>query len=199
MKPLKTKLYASSAELPMNKFIDVACDDNKQSLIKTLGIIKPKQEELNSAWDGIYGEFQDMQDSEGQKAFIMLMQKRLILANEISVATASYYGLGAKYNNKLCDNLKMLGFRGRFSKDSYISDLEKAERKIKAMVIELEGVNRMLIPYLSGEGMSREGFAELFIILSKFQGYNIQDDISVLKFSLILKNYKECQAATAKK
>ena len=198
---VSSKWFRDIFELPLGKFEECLLNNNLSALVIS-GF--PSPEELQSAWQTIIQEYSDSIGSVEHSIYLHLFKELELLKLDYESVKLLIGSLRKVYVPYFCDELNML-LRTNCNFNiqdvpSYYAQLDKCERRSKAMkirldlkVMEFEAVKNKM----SGEGgkeIDKNYFTGVLIILGKHNGYRITKDIFVNEYCEYLKQFnKYCE------
>jgi len=182
--------YKSIAECPLNVFISVLVSGDLRNL-KKWGFVTAKK--LVEVWDNLFDEYLKETNQAQYSILLRKMKDIAITKNKIRLAIGVVSNLELRYNEKLVECLRLLGYRYKFDpkdSDKYFKDLERVRKDIKNLIV----INKELEEKLRGkekDSVREQDFDSLLVELGRFQGYRLEKNkITVSEFLQILKNYK---------
>lgn len=191
--------YISIHKLPLNIFIDVACDSNLDALIISGN---PSAEELAKAWEEISEQYNNaMTSGTIETAHTISLYRNVIRTDFKLKAAESFINiLKEVYVKRFADEVnKIVGTRLEFDvlkTAEYENDLKRALLRLTGLKIRLEFEKSKLSKEVEkkepteNKQLTREYFTNLIINLSDHAGYEIKEaEISVYKFCERIRRY----------
>jgi hypothetical protein len=193
-----SKYYTSIVDLPLNRFIDCLVDENLFALVITG---EPSKTDLQSAWDGILIEYNDLLgDTENKMYFRLLREVHLLMCTikqiELNVAI-----LKLQYNKADADELNGLlnsNFPFDFSDtEKYYSDLDRCIRMGKGTYLKYQLKNNQLQALKekndkANSKPTKEYFAGILISLTDHAGVKLNaSEITVYEFCERVRRYTD--------
>lgn len=185
--------YRTIAELPLNKFIECACDDNLAALIIS-GF--PSANDLKLAWADINEQYADTMGDKDHKMYVKLLKEitgltidynRILLLIEI-LHVVKYAPFEAKLNELLFTNYQ-------FTDDRRAKELEICKRLSKSLLVKIDmktvRVNAIKSKQPDGAKPTRESYYAMLITLSDHARYMIPDTITVFDFCERINRYDQ--------
>lgn len=192
---INAKLYTTASETPMSVFIPCLISGNLKHLKKSKGFIK--QSKLKQVWDKLFNEYLSLSGETSNVFLLNSMKEYTVLANSIKLIDDHLSLLSKGYNKGLADNLKQLGFVVDPIKkgEAYIKQLKSINTRAKNMVLRANQIKRDLDEFESSKStktVTENDFIEIFMVLSKNQGYQLTPkNTTVLEFTSLIKLYED--------
>ena len=133
-------IYNSLDTLPVVTFFKVM-ETSDYSLLNP-NKEKITEEELMKVWEDLYNEFQDRDDNQANKKVFRITKELQVLSLKYNIIQMCIDALLFDYNEEAIKILKQHGYRVK--KESYNSDLEKAQRYSKGILAQIELLKQQL-------------------------------------------------------
>jgi hypothetical protein len=194
---VSSEWYQSITKLPLNKFVDVAVDNNLNAL--TISGF-PTPEELEIAWSHIYNEYSEAMGDNESKLYVTLLKRVAVLKLTLSeihilveILTECYYEPFTKKLNKLLNQAY------EFNPDKpeeFNKQLKSCLNRSKAFKIEMDLKQLQLDAFIAKNKekkskYTRQYFDNILISLSDHAGFEVKETITVYQFCERLKRLNE--------
>lgn len=183
--------YKTASECPFSVFISVLVYDDVTRL-KRSGFVSKKA--LSDAWETIFNSYIEGTDKERYRIMLSKLKDASLLRNKARLAGSLLEVLYLKYNVKLIEVLRMLGYRYQFDyrkPEKYFKDLEKVASEVKRQTAIVRDIEEQFIKK-EHEQTKAEDFDKILVQLGKFQGYRLDPkEITVSEYISIMSLYKE--------
>lgn len=196
-----SKWYQSINELPLNRFIDVACHNNLYALIIEGN---PTPQELIKSWVEIHAAYAEAMGSGEHRLYSSVFSETAILA-----ATYKQISLLIELLTKCCEiNIypedlfkelnTLLHTSFVFAQDNMkqnIENLNRCKNRSKGLKIRLDLQQQKLDSMQTKKGeqesITKEYFISILLTLSDHAGYHISDSITVFEYCERVKRYNQ--------
>lgn len=148
--------YTKCSTLPMPVFIGVVVHGDFKSLCKYFFLkllLKSKAQEI---WESIFEEYTDLMKSNQTNITFQLVRDVHFMWNKINMIEKTVDSLKLRYNEKLFDILRDMGYCFAFTRESYIGDLKKVITRTKGIVHQLALANQELAGLDKGDDTVKE-------------------------------------------
>lgn len=181
--------YNNIKEIPLSIFMQII-DGGDTSLLRIKGFFKKK--DTNDIWKIIINEFSEMMGVENNHHTIGLIKYISLMNQKISLIEFCIRSLARGYNDDLSKMLNALGVRNKIKEDDLINSLNIALTETKRMRFS---VNEKEQELNASHGKSNDSLSDqienLLLDLSKYQGYKIDQSMTVYQFCILTKKYKD--------
>lgn len=196
-------LHTSCKTLPFSKFKPAYCRNDYSGLV-----IKgePTPEELQAAWNEILFDYASLIKTENSDYLFILrkdisdLQWQIWYVDECCREESPEFEIPAgvlhiRYEEALVKELKKIGYtiKDEFGTDEYFDRLSLIVSLCKSRVHDLEELRAeydRLQKTFDGKQQTEEELDATQALLSKYQGYNIDDETTtVYRFTIIFNNY----------
>lgn len=192
-----TELYLRCDQLPLNIFIDCLIDNNLSGIVISGN---PSEKQLSSAWEDIYIEYIDLNQSTESLYSIRIQAEVSLLSDEINRVEEILYLLSPQMlpfcNGREGELVQILREYGYKQTIDFTTDYSKALIAIRGRLnpkkLRLDSRLNEMGEYVKSKASgkaSRAVFDTNLIRMSRFQGYPIRaKDITVSEYVMIFKD-----------
>jgi hypothetical protein len=151
-------------------------------------------DEVHNAWNEVLFEWSGLVKSENSEALFELQKEIAILEHHIIYIDYAVPFLKLRYDEEIAKEVRGLGYEVPvFEDENYQSALDLINSLAKRKVFDhgelVDEFNR-LNKTATGKKQSEDEFVRTIVMLSKFQGYDINTSaITTYKFAQIFNNY----------
>ena len=183
--------YYKTAEIcPLGAFIKVLVSNDVRGL-KVYGYVR--RQALVDAWEQIFDQYLQISNSQQYALLLRRLKDIAIMRNKTVLALQLVQVLELKYNEKIVQTLRLLGYRQKFdvsSLESYAKDIQRAKKQVKSDLLNLEEMEEKAKNRSKGE-VKEADFDQILTELSRFQGYRLdKNKVTVSEYIHILNNYR---------
>jgi len=182
--------YNSISSCPLAVFIEVLITENPAKL-RRWGF--PPLVKMAEAWDVIFDEYLREQDESKYQLLLRRLKDVAITKNKIRLSIGALQVLELKYNPKLVEVLRLLGYRYKFNPkapEAYFKDLDRVRKEVKNLTNYVQEAEEKLRSK-EKSAVKEADFDGILVELSRFQGYRMdKKQVTVSEFLQVLKNYK---------
>jgi hypothetical protein len=153
----KPILAQRCSEVTLDEFIDCLVNGNLRRLARSGS---PTDEELQAAWEKVYGEYVELSGNHSYSYYFSLVKSISVLQTKLQLANMLL-------RHGAIETLKELGYSG---------DAKKIIAKMKREIIELQAKQKELERFKEeskNETMKESDFIAWIIHVSKYLGYHI--------------------------
>lgn len=189
--PLPCQLHRSCKTLFLELFIQAYCNNDLSGLV-----IKgaPDTDQLQDAWNEIMFEYSGLIKTENSDYLFSLQKDIAILQHHIIYVDYAVQLLKLRYDDEIANEVRSLGYPVPALEDpKYQKALDMIISLAKTKVFEhgnlVDEYNR-LNKTVEGKKQSEDEFVRTVVMLSKYQGYNIDRQVvTVYDFTQVFNNY----------
>lgn len=179
-------IYPSCDDLPYKVF--KRCYDKQE--FHLLG--DAPIEVLEQHWIELFSEFSILSDNEELRTLVEHLCEQAILNSKIGRTAMFIEALEIAYHPFYCEKLKELGYRGKYTPETYISDLENAKGKIRNLRVRKKLVDEFVQNLTSNKESSDTSLDESIVEIEKAFKVPINTEtLTTQMFALKLKQLKE--------
>lgn len=193
-----SKWYRAIIDLPLQRFIDCACDDNLHALVISGN---PDPADLSAAWENIKIQYSDAVKDAQTKIRINLQAEVNRLCITIDQANTLISELRDRYVEKFARAVNSIlhasfKFDVRFPQD-YDRDLKRAAGKVKGLEMRLDMQLAALEKVEAGQPskvvtkLTREYFIGVLIALDNHHRYTVNRDMTTFEFCARIKQLNQ--------
>ena len=189
--PLSATYHRSCKTLLLDPFIQAYCNNDLSGLVIAGPAINT---DLQDAWNEIMFEYSGLIKSENSDYIFSLQKEIAILEHHIIYIDYTIPFLKLRYDEEIAQEVRDLGYElPQFTDKNYQRSLDLITSLAKTKVFEhsnlVEEYNR-LNKTVEGKKQSEDEFISTVLMLSKYQGYDINTSkTTVYKFTQIFNNY----------
>jgi len=177
------KWYQSIVDLPLNRFIDCACNNNLSALIIS-GF--PDPEQLTIAWAEINEQYSEAMGDSTHKLYVTLFKEVTALTIDLRQIAALIELLYQVKYKPFEDRLNSLLFTNFRFEDNRTKELETCTRLSKSIAVKIDLKTARLVAMQSGNVDKKkptpEYFYSVLITLSDHAQYQITDSVTVFEY-----------------
>jgi hypothetical protein len=166
MEKQKSNISCKCSEVTLDEFID--CIINK-NLLRLLREGEATDEELQAAWEKLYGEYAKLSGNQSH-AYLFSLMKAISILRAKFVMVKEFLTL----ENENAEILYRIGYTG---------DVNRIIARVKRETVELQGKEKELERIRNGndgESVSEVNFTSWIVSVSKYMGYRIDRKITLL-------------------
>lgn len=188
---LSAGTYHTCKTLTVGEFINAYCNNDLSGLLKSG---EANDIQLQSAWNEILFDWSSLiKSSKSERILNLACEIGLLQWHIIYVEYAVIYLL-LKYDEDIATQVQALGYEvPEFGSKGYESAINRIKSLAKTKVFELNNLRdeyKKIQKTSEGKSQTEEEFVGMVLILSKYQGYNIDRNITtVFEFAMIFNNY----------
>ena len=186
----RSELIQSCSELPLSIFIRCLLHHDYSGLVLKGN---PCEEKIVKTWENIYQEYIELSDNHYFKKLIGLYKDIGELQSRVYAVEIGLFLLANGRNQLVINNLNKLGYKRKWTEETYQSDLENIKSRINSAKLMLK-IKEKQIDELMKENrkpIKESDFDKALTIMSKYQGYRIsKEDITVSEFIYIQYNMR---------
>lgn len=186
----RSELIQSCSELPLSIFIRCLLHHDYSGLVLKGN---PNEGKIVNAWENIYQEYIELSDNQYFKKLIALYKDIGELQSRIYAVELGLFLLANGRNQMVINNLNKLGYKRKWTDETYQSDLENIKSRINSAKLMIK-IKEKQIEELMKENhkpVRESDFDKVLTVMSKYQGYRIRkEDITVSEFIYIQYNMR---------
>lgn len=184
--------YQSIVDLPLNRFIDCACNGNLSALIIS-GF--PHREQLTMAWAEINEQYSEAMGDSTHKLYVTLFKEVTALTIDLRQISALIEMLHQVEYKPFEQRLNKLLFTNFKFAENRTKELETCARLSKSIMVKIDlktaRLTAMQATNAEKEKPKKEYFYSVLITLSDHAGFAIPDSIAVFEYCERVKRLSE--------
>lgn len=186
----RSELIQSCSELPLSIFIRCLLHHDYSGLVLKGN---PNEGKIVNAWENIYQEYIELSDNQYFKKLIALYKDIGELQSRIYAVELGLFLLANGRNQMVINNLNKLGYKRKWTDETYQSDLENIKSRINSAKLMIKIKEKQMDDLMkeNRKPVKESDFDKALTVMSKYQGYRIRkEDITVLEFIYIQYNMR---------
>lgn len=132
------KTYTSCSDLPLYNFIKIVVHDDLNWLYSEDKSILTHSIDLQPVWETIFAEYTTISNNTQSKHVFALTKEIALINNKLFIIQNTVNYLAKVYDVRLCDMLRRMGFRYKFTPETLEKDLKLTVSSAKSMVIRMQ-------------------------------------------------------------